>query len=79
MWDTVTNTPVDSTTVQQVQTTPGGNPVELGLGDKSTISANISFFYKVTLLSGESVSLKFKGDTALPANLLKAQLFVQEL
>lgn len=79
MWDTVTNLPVDSTTVQQVQTVPAGNPVELGLVDKSTITDNISFFYKVSLLSGESVSLKFKGDTVLPANLLKAQMFVQEL
>lgn len=41
---------------------------------------NVAFFKKVTLLNNESVSLKFKTkDGATNSQLLRAQIFVQEL
>lgn len=79
LWDTVTNLPVDGISAQTVITTPGGNPITSGIGDKALIPNNASFFKKVTLNAGQTITVMFKGKTGISGNLLKAQLFVQEL
>lgn len=77
--DTVTNTVVDGTTPETVQTTPSGNAVDVTLSSGSTIPFNSSFFKKVTLNNGETVSLKFRSRVGSPARLLKAQIYVEEI
>jgi len=79
LWDTVTNLPIDGTTGETVVTTPGLNPVTTGIADKTLWPNNVSFFKKVTLTAGQTITVMFKGTTGVPGNLLKAQLFVQEL
>lgn len=62
-----------------VNTTPGNNPVEARFGSM-VLPRNVSFFKKVTLLNGETVSLKFKTKDVTSESLLKkAQIFVNEL
>ena len=62
-----------------VNTTPGNNPVEVRFGNILK-PRNISFFKKVTLADGETVSLKFKTkDVSSESLLRKAQIFVNEL
>ena len=59
--------------------------VTIGLGYNSTDLTNGSFFYSVTLLAGETVTLKFRSKNATapggtPEGLLKnAQIMVEEL
>jgi len=79
LWDTVTNLPIDGTTGETVVTTPSLNPVTTGIADKTLWPNNVSFFKKVTLTAGQTITVMFKGTTGVPGNLLKAQLFVQEL
>jgi len=64
---------------EKVQTTPGGNNVEARFLDVD-VPMNVSFFAKVFLDDGESVSLKFKTkDNATDSRLVRAQMFVNEL
>jgi len=59
--------------------TAAANPVEFRFITYEH-AKNVAMFKKVTLLNGESVSLKFKTkDGATPSRLLRAQIFVQEL
>jgi hypothetical protein len=60
-------------------TTAAPNPVEFRFITYEH-AKNVAMFKKVTLLNGESVSLKFKTkDNTTPSQLLRAQIFVQEL
>lgn len=79
LWDTVTNLVVNGTSAETVVTTPSLNPVTTGLGDKNLIPGNVAFFKKVTLTAGQTITVMFKGKAGISGNLLKAQLFVQEL
>jgi hypothetical protein len=67
------------TSIEKVQTIPSSNDVESRFLDGDT-PINVSFFKKVTLLDGESVSLKFKTkDNATDSRLIRAQFFGNEL
>jgi len=63
----------------EVFTSPGNNPVEIRFGS-ATIPRNVSFFKKISLNDGETVSLMFKcKDDQSQSILLQAQIFVEEL
>jgi hypothetical protein len=79
LWDTVTNSIITGTTVEKVLTTAGLNPVTTGIGNGVLIPGNVAFFKKITLTAGQIITVMFKGKLGVPGNLLKAQLFVQEL
>jgi hypothetical protein len=64
---------------EQVLTSPGSNAVEFRMLNYDA-KKNVSIFKIITLANGESVSLKFRTTAiAEPANILKAQILVQEL
>ena len=66
-------------TLEQVLTSPSSNAVEFRMLNYDA-KKNVSIFKIITLANGESVSLKFRTTAiAEPANILKAQILVQEL
>jgi len=79
MWDSVTNTPITAITAETVVTTPSTNPVVIGVSNNNQLRETVNFFYKVTLNAAESASLFFRSRVGNTGNLLKAQIFVQEL
>ena len=79
MFDTVTNSVVTSITAETVNTFPGSDPIELTASDNSVLRETVNFFKKVNLNAAESVSLFFRSRVGSTGNLLKAQIFVQEL
>jgi len=79
MFDTVTNSVVTSITAETVNTSPGTNPIDLTASDNSALRETVNFFNKINLNAAESVSLFFRSRVGSTGNLLKAQIFVQEL
>lgn len=70
---------VSQTTTEKVVTTSGGFFVEYR-ATTSLIPENISIFKKLTLVDGETVSLKFRTKNAGAGMILEqAQFFVQQL
>jgi hypothetical protein len=79
LFDSVTGLPITSVTAETVITTPSSHPVVPGVQANSNVPLNKSFFKKVTLNAGETVSLKFKSKSGGSGILERAQIFVQEL